>query len=174
MTYYFNVLNCPVGPITTAVDESGGVAALWFIDSHRDKSLLEFLAHAGMNRCVADGSRTAEVDRQVTEYFDRKRKDFDVRLAANGTAFQKAVWEELVKIPYGETRSYGELAKILGTPNASRAVGRANATNPIALIVPCHRVIGSNGSLTGYAGGLAIKEQLLAFESQDVGLFASV
>ncbi len=89
---------------------------------------------------------------------------FDFPLAPKGTDFQKRVWAELLKIPFGETISYGELAKRVGNPNASRAVGRANATNPIALIVPCHRVIGTNGKLTGYAGGIDLKDKLLTWE----------
>jgi methylated-DNA-[protein]-cysteine S-methyltransferase len=106
----------------------------------------------------------AEVARQLDEFFAGKRRTFDFPLAPKGTDFQKRVWAELVKIPFGQTISYGELAKRVGNPNASRAVGRANATNPIALIVPCHRVIGTNGKLTGYAGGLELKDKLLTWE----------
>src|SRR5437764_13302337 len=101
---------------------------------------------------------------QIDEYFAGARVSFDFPLAAEGTPFQKQVWAELVKVPFGETISYSELARRVGCPGAARAVGRANATNPIALIVPCHRVIGANGKLTGYAGGLELKEKLLDFE----------
>ena len=101
---------------------------------------------------------------QLQEFFAGRRQQFDLPLAPEGTGFQKRVWAELLKIPFGETISYGELARRIGNPAASRAVGRANATNPIGLIVPCHRVIGADGRLTGYAGGLDLKEKLLAWE----------
>lgn len=101
---------------------------------------------------------------QLTEYFAGQRTTFTVPLAASGTPFQRAVWGALVTIPFGHTCSYGQLAQQLGQPTAGRAVGAANGRNPIAVIVPCHRVIGANGTLTGYAGGLAIKEWLLTHE----------
>ncbi len=100
----------------------------------------------------------------MTEYFTGKRESFTLKLAPSGTAFQQSVWTALQRIPFGETRSYGQLATELGNPGASRAVGRANATNPIALIIPCHRVIGSDGAQTGFAFGEEIKRQLLALE----------
>lgn len=107
---------------------------------------------------------SAEFERQICEYFEGSRQVFDLPLAPAGGEFQKRVWAELVRIPFGETITYAELARRVGHPGAARAVGRANATNPIALIVPCHRVIGSNGKLTGYAYGVEIKEKLLAWE----------
>ncbi len=103
---------------------------------------------------------------QLAEYFAGKRRDFDVPLAASGTGFQQRVWRELAKIPYGETRSYGELARALGSPTASRAVGAANGKNPISILVPCHRVIAGSGALTGYAGGVAAKKWLLEHEAR--------
>jgi methylated-DNA-[protein]-cysteine S-methyltransferase len=135
----------PFGPAWAAIDNNGAMTAF---------SLWE-----------GEGSgHSAEVARQLEEFFAGKRRTFDFPLAPKGTEFQKRVWAELVKIPFGETISYGELATRMGNPNASRAVGRANATNPIALIVPCHRVIGANGKLTGYAGGLDLKDKLLTWE----------
>jgi len=107
-----------------------------------------------------------ETIRQLRAYFARELEEFDVRLAPEGTPFQKNVWRHLCEIPYGETISYGELAHRVGNPKASRAVGLANGANPIPIIIPCHRVIGSNGKLTGYGGGLPIKEKLLALEAQ--------
>ena len=104
--------------------------------------------------------------RQVEEYFEGLRERFDLPLETRGTPFQQRVWEELCRIPYGSTTSYGELARRLGSDGASRAVGLANARNPIAILIPCHRVIGASGSLTGYAGGLPIKEALLDFERE--------
>jgi methylated-DNA-[protein]-cysteine S-methyltransferase len=101
---------------------------------------------------------------QLFEYFDGERTEFDVPLALSGTDFQRAVWRALQTIPYGQTRSYKDIAAIVGNPKACRAVGMANNRNPVAIIVPCHRVIGHDGSLTGYAGGLSIKKRLLSLE----------
>lgn len=114
-----------------------------------------------------DEKAVAHVAREVDEYCAGKRKAFTLELAAEGTEFQKKVWRALVNIPYGTTTSYGALAKKLGFPNGARAVGYANGSNPIGLIVPCHRVIGSDGSLTGYGGGLPLKRALLAFEAEN-------
>ncbi len=102
---------------------------------------------------------------QLAEYFAGRRRTFDLPLGPRGTGFQALVWRALTRIPYGETRSYGELARSIGRPAASRAVGAANGRNPISIIVPCHRVIASNGALTGYAGGLAAKRWLLDHEA---------
>jgi methylated-DNA-[protein]-cysteine S-methyltransferase len=104
--------------------------------------------------------------KQLTEYLEGKRREFNLTLNPKGTQFQKLVWEALRKIPYGETRSYKEVAEAVGNPKASRAVGMANHNNPIMCIIPCHRVIGANGSLVGYAGGIKIKEQLLNLEKE--------
>lgn len=101
---------------------------------------------------------------QITEYLEGKRKIFDLPLAATGTEFQKRVWKALSEIPYGETRTYGEIAAAIGNPKAARAVGMANHRNPLMIVVPCHRVIGSNGKMTGYASGLDTKEFLLKLE----------
>ena len=109
-----------------------------------------------------------EAARQLEEFFNRERRDFDLPISPSGTDFQMKVWKELCNIPYGETISYGELARRIGNPNASRAVGLANGANPISIIVPCHRVIGANGKLTGYGGGLPRKEKLLALEAGQV------
>jgi methylated-DNA-[protein]-cysteine S-methyltransferase len=107
-----------------------------------------------------------EAVRQLHEYFKGERREFDLPIRMHGTTFQQRVWRELMAIPYGETRSYGEQAKRIGNPNASRAVGLANGRNPIAIIVPCHRVIGADGSLTGFGGGLERKRWLLAHEER--------
>ena len=148
---YYDVLPSPFGALTPVVNETSELVMLYFGEHHPDGAF-------------RDAGRLALVATQLSEYFEGRRQEFDLVLAAHGTPFQQRVWELLVKIPYGITRSYGELARELGIPGASRAVGRANAMNPIAIVVPCHRVIGSNGSLTGYAGGLSMKEKLLAFE----------
>jgi methylated-DNA-[protein]-cysteine S-methyltransferase len=104
--------------------------------------------------------------KQLREYFAGKRADFDLPLAPEGTEFQRTVWRNLQDIPYGETISYGELAKRVGNPKASRAVGAANGQNPIPIVIPCHRVIGANGKLTGFGGGLPTKEALLGLEAK--------
>jgi len=111
-----------------------------------------------------------EIIRQLRAYFAGELEAFDLPLAPEGTPFQLKVWRKLLQIPYGETISYGELARRLGNPNASRAVGVANGSNPIPIVIPCHRVIGSNGKLTGYGGGLPIKEKLLALEQRQLTL----
>jgi methylated-DNA-[protein]-cysteine S-methyltransferase len=108
--------------------------------------------------------KTISYSRQLEEYFSGRRRHFDLPLDLRGTEFQKRCWRELLKIPYGETRSYAEIARAIGNPSAVRAVGLANGQNPIAIIVPCHRVIGSDGSLTGYGGGLDVKRRLLELE----------
>lgn len=105
-----------------------------------------------------------EAAKQLTEYFQGKRKRFELPLAPNGTEFQQKVWKALMDIPFGETRSYGEIAVSVGNPKAARAVGMANNRNPIPIFIPCHRVIGANGKLVGYGGGLEIKEYLLNIE----------
>ena len=110
-----------------------------------------------------------EAKRQLLEYFSGARRDFDLPLSPVGTAFQRQVWGELRGIPYGETVSYGELARRMGRPTASRAVGAANGRNPLAIVVPCHRVIGADGALIGYGGGLPVKETLLAHEQGVAG-----
>lgn len=137
----------PFGPAWASVNESGALTALGFGDEDR-----------------GNGGYGARVESQLREYFARKRQSFNLPLAAAGTDFQKRVWAELSLIPFGQTLSYNELASRIGRPGAARAVGRANATNPIALIVPCHRVIGSGGKMTGYAFGIALKEKLLQWE----------
>ena len=114
--------------------------------------------------------RSEIVIRQLEEYFDGKRKEFDLPLILEGTEFQLLVWRNLQKIPYGETVSYGQLARRIGSPEAARAVGLANGSNPIPIIIPCHRVIGSNGDLTGFGGGLPVKKKLLALESRQLSL----
>lgn len=113
---------------------------------------------------VEGGRFLDRVKRQLDQFFAGKRDAFDLPLAPQGTEFQRTVWDELLRIPYGETISYGELAKRIGRPKASRAVGAANGQNPISIVIPCHRVIGADGSLTGFGGGLPKKRKLLKIE----------
>src|SRR5690349_15279234 len=121
---------------------------------------------AAMTRATSrEHALLAQAEQELNEYFARQRRHFTVPLAPQGTAFQQRVWRALLEIPVGETRSYGELAETIGRPTASRAVGAANARNPLGIFVPCHRVIGAGGSLTGFAGGQDSKRYLLALES---------
>ncbi len=144
----------PQGPLFLAVDDRGRVLRLHFVDG----------ALPVESGWVEDRDALVEVVRQLDEYFAGARADFDLELAPRGTPFQLEVWQQLRRIPYGETISYGELATRVDRPGAARAVGAANGQNPIAIIVPCHRVIGADGSLTGFGGGLPWKRWLLARE----------
>ena len=162
MNYRF--LDTPVGRLLLARDDAG-------------LRLIHFNGPAEAGPYVRDQRLPAadwqqhdaafeDVVSQLTEYFEGKRRRFDLPLAPEGTPFQQRVWNALMDIPYGETISYGELARRVGNPNASRAVGAANGQNPIPIVIPCHRVIGANGKLTGFGGGLPIKERLLALEAR--------
>jgi methylated-DNA-[protein]-cysteine S-methyltransferase len=153
------VIDSPVGPLTvvcSADDEFTGL----YMDEQRHRPAEDLFG-------ARDDSLLPEVAVQLAEYFAGGRTSFDLPLRMTGTPFQQEVWAALQGIPYGETTTYGELADALGKPQAARAVGLANGKNPISIIVPCHRVIGSTGSLTGYGGGLQRKQQLLAHERSD-------
>ena len=152
----------PVGKLLLAADDAG-LRQVAFADG-RDR------AEPGPN-WRKDATPLAETIRQLRAFFAGELRDFDLKLSPVGPDFHRRVWRELGNIPYGETISYGELARRVGSPNASRAVGRANGANPIAIVIPCHRVIGSNGKLTGYGGGLPRKEFLLALERKQQPLF---
>ncbi|MCU1283798.1 MAG: ogt [Acidobacteriales bacterium] len=153
----------PICDVVAAVNSSGKVIFLYFLGNRdRDQLVAELESWGYEAECNAEAA--ADVERQVSEYFSGTRKVFDLALAPEGTPFQQRVWQELLTIPFGETMSYGELATRVGNPKASRAVGGANGENPISLIIPCHRVIGTDRSLTGYGGGLNVKEALLNHE----------
>lgn len=149
------VVESPVGPLTL-VGDGAALIGLYFDGHLRTPRLTDLGPRAD------DGFDAAT--RQLGEYFAGTRRDFDLELAPRGSAFEKQVWALLTKIPYGETRTYGQLAAELGDPGAAQAVGNANGWNPISIIVPCHRVVGASGSLTGYAGGLRRKRFLLSLE----------
>lgn len=117
------------------------------------------------NDCESMDAREKELEKQLREYMDGERKSFSIPLNPNGTPFQKKVWNELLKIPYGEVRTYGEIAKAVGCPKGARAVGLACNKNPIIILIPCHRVVGKNGRLTGYACGIDVKEKFLSLEN---------
>jgi O-6-methylguanine DNA methyltransferase len=162
MNLYADVFPTPVADVVLAVDARGAVKRLDFVTrSSRDDVLAVWRRRATV---ALDPVRCAAARRQVEEYFAGQRTAFDAPADGDGTPFQREVWRALQAIPFGETASYGEIARRIGRPAASRAVGRANGLNPIALLVPCHRVIGADGSLTGYAGGLPAKQALLDFE----------
>lgn len=145
-------MKSPVGPITLVVGEEGELKQILFAKDSPPK---------GTQR--SDGC-AAEAARQLAAYFDGNLKEFDLVLQPEGTEFQRLVWNELLRIPYGETRSYAQVAASIGKPSATRAVGAANGANPIPIVVPCHRVIGASGQLVGYGGGLDIKARLLELE----------
>jgi methylated-DNA-[protein]-cysteine S-methyltransferase len=153
----YKTIESPIGKLKLVASDKGLVAILWEQDSPRRVRLDELVADEQHPVLV-------ETARQLGQYFAGKRKTFSIALDMRGTRFQKDVWEALLAIPFGETRSYGQLAKQLGNPRASRAVGAANGRNPVSIIVPCHRVIGSSGKLTGFAGGLDAKAHLLGLE----------
>ena len=162
---YLDSAETPAGPLTFAVNEAGALIRSQFVHGRYPLSIEQELERAGYT-LASDPQRTARAREQLLAYARGERSRFDLPLAPAGTAWQRAVWQALTEIPYGETISYGELAARLGKPQAARAVGHANGSNPIPLIVPCHRVVGADGSLTGYGGGLDIKERLLAHEAQ--------
>lgn len=167
MTLYTCVVDSPVGPLFCAVDEAGAVVRIEFgrgRGGERSPAGFETELEAAGHRPVSDTGRTAALRRQLEEYFAGRRRRFDLDLAPAGTPFQRRVWEELTRIPYGETRSYAEVARSLGRPTATRAVGAANGANPVPIVIPCHRVVGTDGSLTGFGGGLEAKQTLLALE----------
>ncbi|MEV7616320.1 methylated-DNA--[protein]-cysteine S-methyltransferase [Streptomyces sp. NPDC089799] len=153
------VVDSPYGPLTLVATD--GVLSGMYMEGQRHRPAEESF---GERVAVSEGP-FPEVVRQLEEYFAGRLTEFDLPLRLEGTEFQRSVWAQLQRIPYGETWSYGELAERLGKPNASRAVGLANGKNPVGIIVPCHRVIGASGSMTGYGGGVERKERLLAFEA---------
>ena len=159
MTYSFRTMQSPVGELKLVASDKGLTGILW----QDDKSWrVPHLEHAIKNN---EQPLLLEVERQLNEYFAGERRMFDVALDFVGEAFNRRVWAALLTIPYGETRTYGQIARQVGKPNAARAVGMANAKNPIAIVAPCHRVIGANGRLTGFAGGLKAKADLLDLEA---------
>lgn len=170
----FTVLESPVGELLACADGAGQITGLHFLTGKEGPgSPTDRLRHPpGGHRMpprdsgwVRDERALAPLRSQLQEYFAGERREFDLELAPSGSPFQLQVWRALCAIPYGETASYGEIAAAVGQPGAARAVGGANNRNPIAIVVPCHRVIGASGSLTGYGGGLHRKRQLLALEA---------
>ena len=151
-----SVMQSPIGPLTIVATNGALVAVL--MDGHHRSPVPESAWGERVDDALPDATL------QLEEYFAGKRQAFDLPLAPSGTEFQRRVWAALAEIPYGETRSYGQIATAIGRPGASRAVGMANGRNPVSIVVPCHRVVGASGSLTGYAGGPERKQFLLDLE----------
>lgn len=154
----YTKVQSPVGELTLICDRTQLLAILW----EKEKRGRVKLPLGKMN---SSHPILKEAKKQLGEYFQGKRNDFDLPLGFNGTEFQKLVWQTLLKIPYGQTATYSALAKKIGRPKSARAVGSANGRNPLSIVVPCHRVIGKNDDLVGFAGGLDVKRQLLGLES---------
>jgi methylated-DNA-[protein]-cysteine S-methyltransferase len=159
MTLFYKEIESPVGKLKLVASSNALVAVLW----EREQ-----LNRVKLDTATLDPQHPIllETERQLAEYFSGKRIDFDLPLQPDGSEFQKKVWRALREIPFGQTRSYRDLAKAVGSSRAARAVGAANSKNPLSIVVPCHRVVGANGSLTGFAGGLATKAALLALETR--------
>jgi methylated-DNA-[protein]-cysteine S-methyltransferase len=153
-------ISTTIGELTLVADENGAITGVEF--GAREAAANGASAATNPEATAALEAAAA----QLREYLAGERTDFDLPLRPQGNEFELAVWAELLRIPYGETTSYGEIARRIGHPGAARAVGRANGRNPIAIVVPCHRVIGSDGSLTGYGGGLDLKRALLTLEAE--------
>lgn len=157
MNYYHKTINSPLGELKLIASNKGLAAVLWENDDPQRIQIRESEEHN-------DHSILVETAKQLKEYFEKERINFDLELDFIGTEFQKKVWEALLTIPFGETRTYGQIAKQITSPKAVRAVGGAANKNPISIIAPCHRVIGTSGKLIGFAGGLENKSRLLKFE----------
>jgi methylated-DNA-[protein]-cysteine S-methyltransferase len=160
MAYFYKTIESPLGRLKLIASEKGLAAVLWEKDDPRRVRLSPLESNP-------DNRFLNETEKQLDAYFGGRLKTFTVPLDFKGTDFQKSVWAALLSIPFGETRSYGEIARQIGRPDASRAVGAANGRNPIAIIAPCHRVVGASGKLTGFAAGLEAKDELLKLEGRD-------
>ena len=156
-SHVYKMMPSPVGRLKLVASDTGLAAIIWENDDPKRVRLNIVGEDPGHPVLV-------ETERQLREYFAGKRQRFSVKMEFAGTEFQRKVWQALLAIPFGETRSYGDIARELGNPGAVRAVGAANGRNPISIIAPCHRVIGATGKLTGFAGGLEVKARLLALE----------
>lgn len=156
------MMQTPVGKMVAGEKKKDGKSVLVMLGFPGTEDIKDYMK--GEEWEEKDTPLLLETQKQLQEYFDKKRKIFELPIYMEGTPFQKKVWEALRTIPYGEIRTYKDIAEQIGNPKACRAVGGANHNNPIAIIVPCHRVIGTGGKLTGYAGGLKIKEKLLKIE----------
>lgn len=157
MDFHRGVVETPFGPMHLAVDADGILVETWLPGRARRKESTQ-------NPTASAIAGLDLAKKQLDEYFARKRREFDLRFEPHGTPFERQIWKRLCAIPYGRTISYGTIADELGLVNGARAVGRANGANPIPIVIPCHRVIGSNGELVGFGGGLPLKRALLELE----------
>jgi methylated-DNA-[protein]-cysteine S-methyltransferase len=165
---YLDTVGSPAGPLRFAVNADGALLFTSFLEGRYPLTIEQELRREGFE-IIRDAARTSAARAQLAEYAGGKRQVFDLPLCLVGSDWQRAVWTALLEIPFGETRSYGELARSLGEPHAARAVGSANGSNRIPLVIPCHRVIGANGTLIGFGGGLHLKSRLLAHEARVLG-----
>jgi methylated-DNA-[protein]-cysteine S-methyltransferase len=156
----YKFVRSPVGRLKLVASDRGLVAILWSADEKKRRVTLPAAEKQDRHPLLI------EAERQLGDYFAGRRKRFSLKLDLRGTPFQKKVWRALLEIPFGETRSYSDIAKVIGHPKSARAVGAANGKNPISIITPCHRLIGSSGKLHGFAGGLKTKAKLLKLESR--------
>jgi methylated-DNA-[protein]-cysteine S-methyltransferase len=154
----YKFMRSPAGRLKLVASRGGLVAILWDADEKTERVRLPASKRQDRH------PQLIKAERQLNDYFGGRRKRFSVKLDLRGTPFQRKVWRALLKIPFGETRTYGEIARQLGHPNAARAVGAANGKNPISIVAPCHRLVGSDGKLHGFAGGLKAKADLLKLE----------
>ena len=165
MNAYVDTIESPAGQLAFATDDRGALLWLQLTEGEYGRTVEQELEWEGYE-VRQDRDATARAREELLEYGAGTRQVFDVPFVLRGSEWQKAVWRALTRIPFGETRSYAEVAAMVGRPKAARAVGKANATNRLPLVVPCHRVIGANGSLTGFAGGLHLKTRLLEHEAR--------
>ena len=163
MNAFLDEIGSPIGGIALATNEEGELLGLWFRDGSNPMGFERWLKRQGYT-IVKDDVHTAAWSAQLAEFFARRRLSFDLPISRQGTEFQLAVWDELSRIPFGETRTYGQIAAAIGHPGLAREVGASCAVNPLPVVVPCHRVVGADGSLKGYSGGIHLKERLLVFE----------
>ena len=162
-TRFLDTIDSPAGPLHVAVDDAGRLIGIWFSVVTERAEVDASISRAGWSP-VWDAERATHVATQLREYAAGARTAFDLELAPTGTDWERRVWDALLSIPYGETRSYGQIATQLGDPSKARAVGWANAANPIPVVIPCHRVIGADHTLTGFGGGIDAKIKFLAHE----------
>lgn len=161
----------PSGKMIAGATDKGICFLMWQDEQRADRIIEGVKKNHRLPGEQGDSPSLDRLERQLADYFQGKRQDFDVPLDFAGSDFEKSTWRQLLKIPYGETRSYGQIAEIIGKPGASRAVGHANGANPIAVVIPCHRVIRSGGDLGGYGGGIDRKKWLLELESAQTAVF---
>lgn len=163
MVHFSSTIDSACGPLLIVADADGVLTHLQFLDAVSGPTVLERLRRADVE-VLHDAGHTGEIESEIKEYFAGERMAFEIAVAPEGTPFQRRVWEAIRTIGYGETRTYGEIAAALERPGAARAVGGAGAANPIPIVIPCHRVVGSDGALVGFGGGLKNKARLLRME----------